>query len=345
MKVIFPIYCFGRAGGERVISKLANELIKNGNEVCFVVPQGRNVPYYPTDAKIVTSKTVTGFGRKGNAILNYLHLVIKSRSQKADIAIATFNLTAYIVAFLSFSTKKYYYIQAYEPVFFESHFRKFLAYLTYLLPLKKIVNHDGLLPEKLNRYVAVVPAGIDDTIFNARNTSRHNGKINIGLVGRQEERKGTKELISALIAWHNISNTIVNVAVYLSDEDRARLCQANVVFNFFPIESDEKLAEFYKLNDIMLATGLVEDGAFHYPCAESMASGCVVISNYAPLFNTSSKFRIDTYNQEKIINKLDLYVNSDVLTLSEEIDANLAAVKSISWRNVGRKLNAALQIP
>ncbi|KFC80957.1 glycosyltransferase [Buttiauxella agrestis] len=262
---------------------------------------------------------------------------------KPDAVIANFHLTAYFVSFLPRTIKKFYYIQAYEVVFYNNIIRKTLAYLTYYLPLKKITNHEQLLPNYLNKNKIIIPAGIDLQMFYKREC--HNNKKNIGVIGRVERHKGTKEIIDAIIAWDKKHEVTVNIAVYISEEDKLRLTKNCIKYHYVKIDNDNELARFYRTNDLMIASGLVEDGAFHYPCAESMACGCIVISNYAPLVESDSHYKIKHLNEKMIIEKLDYFFASTQEEIQEEISDNIRNINHYSWDLVGSKLNSALSKP
>ncbi|MCV5715064.1 hypothetical protein OFN39_38260, partial [Escherichia coli] len=55
MRIAIPVVGFSRAGGERVLSRVASELIDRGHDVFFVAPDNLSAPYYPTNASIVRS--------------------------------------------------------------------------------------------------------------------------------------------------------------------------------------------------------------------------------------------------------------------------------------------------
>ncbi|VEB96362.1 Glycosyl transferases group 1 [Cedecea lapagei] len=291
MKIVIPIMDFGRAGGERVLSRLATELVNCGCDVYFVALGSAKDIYYQTTAKILKSKVSNSKNRIVRFIMNNYYLYKKCMELRPDCAIANFHLSAFMVSFLPRTVGKYYYIQAYETVFYKSLIRRFIAFSTYLLPLRKIVNHKNILPKSINNYVEIIPAGIDDQVFYSK-TNKGERKT-IGLVGREEKRKGTSNIIDEIIRWENKEDLVLNVALYLSEEDRLRLEKIKINYNVIEINNDLDLANFYRLNDLIIATGLVEDGAFHYPCAEAMSCGCAVISNYAPLTNTNSKLKIE----------------------------------------------------
>jgi len=335
VKIIIPTLSMGRAGGERVLSKIATQLVKLGNDVVFITPSSDSKPYYPTEAKIVYSKRSKSSIKIIRVFFTLFHLWRECKKIKADIVLANYHPTAYIAAMLLTKKQRFYYVQAYEVKFSKSIFRQFFAYITYLLPLNKIVNSDTLLPKSLNNFVAIVPAGIDYDLFYDDNLPDIHGIINIGLIGRVEPYKGTKETLYALskyICDNNLEDKVkINVGVHLP----------NVGFNIkniknYAINNDEELASFYKMNDIFIATGLIENGAFHYPCAEAMTAGCLVISNYAPLINTSSTLKMTAFSERELNIALDkcLKNESDIVDWVRE---NQKVMKDYAWQHIGDK--------
>ena len=53
MEIVIPITGFGRQGGFRVLSNLANEWIRLGHTVLFLSPRESDDPYFPTTAEII----------------------------------------------------------------------------------------------------------------------------------------------------------------------------------------------------------------------------------------------------------------------------------------------------
>ncbi|QPJ99037.1 glycosyltransferase family 4 protein [Enterobacter mori] len=344
MKIIIPVLGFGRAGGERVLSKLATELISCGHDVSFIAPDNKTEPYYETAAKIIRSEVTKSRFKIFRIISLYYNLWRKCIELKPDVVIASFHLVAYLVAALPIKrNSKFYYVQAYEVNFPESKIGKLIAYLTYHLPLKKILNSPGLLPQKIDDSIGIVPAGLDLDVFFARSVNCVIGNYtSIGLIGRKEKHKGTSDIISVLCALENKSRVIINVAVYLTEVDRERLITAGFQVNFVPILSDLELASFYRRNDIMIAVGLVEDGAFHYPCAESMASGCLVISNYAPLVETNSVLKLEKFNAIKLGDAINHCFGFSAEEKNTEIQANIKVLEKYDWKIVGKTFNFLL---
>ncbi|EPM2311060.1 glycosyltransferase family 4 protein [Escherichia albertii] len=340
MRIAIPVVGFSRAGGERVLSRVASELIDKGHDVFFVVPDNLSTPYYPTNASIVRSFVERRYNKYINYIINYYALYKKCKELKPDLVIANYNLTAYLVFLLPRSIIKVYYIQAYEVLFGTSKLRKAIAYFTYFLPLNKIVNHDKILPSSINNYITVIPAGVDVNNFTPRKLT--NAKKNIGLIGRREKHKGTSELINIIIEWGREKEFILNIGVYLDDYTATLLKEADIEFNYYLINDDKELADFYRRNDLIVAVGLVEDGAFHYPCAEAMACGCLVISNYAPLVNTKSILRIQSFSRECILNKLDIFYNMNSEQIKKELSLYTIIRENYSWDVIGEKFNNTL---
>lgn len=345
MKIIIPVIGFGRAGGQRVLSKLADQFILHGHEVTFVAPSTDSIPYYSTNATVFQAKTkVSKF--------SFLTLFYKIYSVwretlkfEGGCIIANHNLTAYIAFFLPKKFKKYYYVQAYEVKISKNKVLKIIAYFSYFLNIPKVVNSACILPSLFNKNLGVVPAGVDTALYKTNiNTYSKEKIIKIGCVGREQKYKGTQEIIDAFISLSSKYNIILNVAVYLPEIPSSIVDRVN----FFPIASDIELAEFYKQNDIIVATGLIEDGAFHYPCAEGMAASKVVISNYEPLVKLTnvnqSPLILNDVNTAKIEQALEIAINLSETGQISEINRNEAVMDEYSWEKIGKKFLSILEL-
>ena len=128
MKIIIPLVgSFGKSGGFRVLSQLANHWIKDGHEVCFLSYINTDDPYFPTKAEILYydnsgeikeakdqqhPKAILGMFSMRNALKKALNKL------EADVVLASHCFTALPVKKSSIKAKKFYYVQAYEPDFF-----------------------------------------------------------------------------------------------------------------------------------------------------------------------------------------------------------------------------------
>lgn len=344
MKLIIPILVFGRAGGYRVLSKLADELLKNGHDVTFITSQYSAPAYYPTHAKIIIAESPFSNIPVIRVVFGLFAIWRKILSMESGHVLANHNITAYIAFMLPRSFKKIYYIQAYEVNFSSRWPRKLLAYFSYSLPLKKIVNSKNLLPKEFPNTYSVVPAGIDLELFS-RNPKTYNKsrQIKIGCIGRIERHKGTAEIIEAFSKIAKKYDAALNIAIHTPPVPE----EIKHLVNEFKISSDKELSEFYDKNDIIVATGLIENGAFHYPCAEGMASGKIIISNYAPLignppFDFSSPLTLSNVTADEIFKSLTHAINMTESAQLSEIKKNKEIISSYSWDIIGKKFIRAI---
>ncbi|MCS6209213.1 glycosyltransferase family 4 protein [Shewanella baltica] len=343
MKIVIPVMDFGRAGGERVLSNLANELIDKGHDVTFVKPNNGSKPYYPTNAKIKLSKFLVNGNKLTRYITNLYNLVIECRLVKADVVIANYFITAYVAFLMPKKVLKLYYVQANEIKLNRRWMFKILALITYILPLKKIVNSESILPKYTPNIIGVVPAGIDIQKYRSDTLPKEfkgESKFKIGLIGRQEKHKGTKEIISILhLLPEDVKSHLgVNIAVYLPENEKSLLWD----YKFYKIDSEDDLRGFYKECDLILAIGLIENGAFHYPCAEAMATKRLVISNYSPLVNTNSKLAIDNFDSDIILEKLIEALSFSSEDIHKEVEDNFKMTLPYAWSTVAEKFDGLI---
>lgn len=196
------------------------------------------------------------------------------------------------------------------------------------------------MPSYINNYIEVIPPGIDLDLFKSINKEIDTKKLKIGFIGRREPYKGSREIIDVLSKFYlnNRFDFSLNIAVYM-DVNWMNKIES---FNFYEIHNDEQLADFYRLNDIIIATGLIEDGAFHYPCAEAIASNCLVISNYAPLVNGESILSLKSFDKEELAKKIEQCFELSQSDIINELASNYQLVKDSSWSIVGDKFHKIL---
>ncbi|SFQ11089.1 Glycosyltransferase involved in cell wall bisynthesis [Geopseudomonas sagittaria] len=339
MNIIIPILGFGKAGGYRVLSKLANEFIKQGNSVTFVTPAYGKTPYYPTTAKIINTKSLFRDTPIIRVLFGIISIWLRILKMENGHVLANHNLTAYIAYALPKKFKKTYYVQAYEVNLMRSFLGKLVAYISYFLPVKKIVNSEKILPRYFHKISGTVPAGIDLELFYRESKIYDKSKkIRIGCIGRTERYKGTNEIIEAFSSIIKKYDVELNIAVHtpkipdtIKDSTKS-----------FSISSDKELSEFYDKNEIIVATGLIEDGAFHYPCAEGMASGKIVISNYSPLVEeqhkTHAQLQLRKITSSKIAKALEYAINMTADEQKLETEKNKEIISKYSWEIVSNEM-------
>lgn len=344
MKILIPMLAFSSAGGMRVLSRLSTELIKSGHEVDFLGPHFINKPYYPTLANVRVFPNV--FHRipvlRGIFNLIGMFIFILKHRKEYDVFLANYNLTAFPVALGTLGTcKGYYYVQAYEPSFYDrKSFIGFFGYLmasaSYLLPLRRIVNGKIYKSYKLLKAKCVVEPGIDLEIFKFSPRPFPSGEIVLGCIGRDLAWKGTYEVVQAVKIVRAITgkNLILKVAFELPKTVDLKS------YDFIEMSAphgDKNLAEFYRGVDLFIAIGLLQDNAFHYPCLESLASGCIVISNYGPASESNSLY-LQQVTIEKIVSQVLHYLQLDHQALATMRGNAEHDVKAYGWSAIARKM-------
>jgi len=357
MKILIPIIGFGKAGGYRVLSELANNWMNAGHHVDFLVDDRSDDPYFPTYATILRfdrggvtfpgAKKVTNafFAPKGNALSIYFGLLraLQCIGSDYDVILANHSLTTFPVALARTGlAKKFYYIQAYEPEYYEllkgkkAKILKWLSIVSYWLPLRQIANAPIYLDYRGIRAIDWIPPGIDDAVFYRRTKSptfRMSQEWTIGVVGRHEIAKGTQY---ALEAFEEIARTDPHVRL-------------KVAFGNLPVgwiheradvvtpKSDTELADFYRSVDILLAPGTVQLGACHYPVLEAMACGTpVVTTGYLPADKENSWIVPikDSKAIAEAVRKIRSLSNEEIDSITQKA---YESISSFYWRFVAQR--------
>ena len=344
MKILIPMLAFSSAGGMRVLSRLSSELIKGGHEVDFLGPHFINSPYYPTLAKVRVFSNIFHRVPVVRGIFNLLgmFLFILKHRKEYDVFLANYNLTAFPVAFGALGTGKgFYYIQAYEPDFYDKKsFIGFFGYImasaSYFLPLRRIVNGEIYKSYKLLKAKCVVEPGIDLEIFKFSPRPVPSEQIVLGCIGRELAWKGTYEIVEAvkIVRATTGKNLILKLAFELPKN--VALKSYDFIEMSVP-HGDENLAAFYSGVDLFIAIGLLQDNAFHYPCLESLASGCIVISNYGPASKSNSLI-VEQVTVEKIVSQILHYLQLDQHALATMRAHAERDVKAYDWSAIAKKM-------
>lgn len=361
MRILIPVLGFGRTGGYRVLSELATAWCKMGHQVSFIVNHRSAKPYFPTDGAIIwidargarVSHSVTGelprktgVSQLGHTLLSLLRGINK-HGASFDVILANHNLTAWPVILSWAHAKKYYYVQAYEPEYyayrngFNALLLRIAAAGSYLLPLKRIVNSPVYYSYGWLRAKRYVPPGVDFTIFypNLLQGSDHNNTVILGCIGRREPEKGVQYVLKAL-----------GILLGRNCDVELHVAYGNLPGNYFIhpkikiiiLENDQELAQYYRSLDILIAPGLVQLGAPHYPVMEAMACGIPIITTgYMPA-SKENAWLVPLRSAEGIADAVShIIANPD--ERRRKVSQGLDAIEQFSWDKIAEAMIEILE--
>lgn len=344
IKILIPLLLFGRAGGIRVLSKLANYWINKDYEVSFAVFYESEDPYYPINANIIwidhdgkeLNSNNTNYKAKNSGFKRVysIYKYLRKNSCDYDVVLANSNMSAWAV-WLGSKAENFYYIQAYEVEFssqknIKSYFKQLMAWLTYYFPLTRIVNAEIYLKYKNIKSKHFVPPGLDLKNYYPKENEKNNyGKeFTIGCIGRKSEWKGSNDVGEAVKILRSRGYDIKFKVAFESIEYKEH--------ELVKPDGDENLAEFYRSLDVLVAPGHIQLGAIHYPVIEAMACKTPVITTgYYPA-NNENAYIVPVKNPDKIADVLvDIINNYDKALKKAEIAYE--EIQQFDWDRVSSK--------
>lgn len=208
MKITFVIGRANLSGGSRVIATYADLLTRRGHEVRVVSqPNSKHTLFDHIRSLSRTGRlarqttTKHHFARPGLdfQIIDSIRPIIDDDLPDADVVIATFWVTAYWVAALAPQKgRKFYFVQGHEV---HDHLPWQISRGSYYLPLKKITVSNWLANTMAEEYddrdVALVPNGVDTTLFHAQPRTRQSVPT-IGMMYSPTHLKGTDTVLKAV---------------------------------------------------------------------------------------------------------------------------------------------------
>lgn len=337
MKIMIPIISFSKSGGMKVISNLANYWVSQGHEVTIAcVLHGK--PYYETSANIVfidkSKKNKLSFIK----CMYLLFIFIKKFEKEFDVVMANYNTTAYPVFFAA-KNKGVYYIQAYEPEFFDGikgnylkrKVLKLIAWVSYFLPLMKVVNSNMYMKYKNIRASSVVYPGIDLKVYWPKKRVYKNPSdiFKVGCIGRVEKWKGSEDVAEAVRILHTKGYKNIELVVAFN-----ALTYKNHQL-VFP-DSDHKLAEYYQSLDVLITPGHIQLDAIHYPVIEAMATKTPLITTgYFPS-STVNSFIVSVQSPYDIAEKI-IYIMSNYEEAVSKAELAYNNIYDFSWDATSKK--------
>lgn len=345
MRIIIPLLGgFGKAGGWRVLSQLANFWIKEGSEVIFLAHKSSEDPYFPTIAKIIyydNNGILDENNQAGYSFPKFGALRLRRSLKKAldkmqgDIVLATHSFTAGPVKRSLIKAKKFYYVQAYEPDFYyknslKEKLYKLISRKSYSLGLNTIVNAPMYMNFREIKTDMFVLPGLDLDNFRPLQ-KKENNKIILGTIGRLEEYKGTIYVVEAFKELRNNLGDQIELHMAFGDQS---LANEDGIVIVVP-KGDEELSKYYNSLDIYICAGTIHFGGVHYPVIESMACKIPVITTgYLPA-DKSNAWMVPVKNSKAIQDAVHKLLNSKT---NEKIDKAYQDIQIFKWDKVSSKM-------
>jgi glycosyltransferase involved in cell wall biosynthesis len=348
MKILIPVTYFGPTGGFRVLSEFANYWIMQGNEVEFLAYKASDKPFFPTNAKLswydnkgnLSSNNDTGYKKNFSRIFSVLNGMTKAIDiSSCDIVLATLSLSALPVFLTKNKGNKFYYVQAFEPEYFNTKTLSgvilyFLSLLSYKLNLIRIVNSPVYFNYKILKSDKFVFPGIDFTKFYPSTDPKQNKSFVIGTIGRVEPFKGTKYVLDSYRELRKILGPTITLRIAFGNPE---LANSSNNLEIVKPKNDEELGDFYRSLDVLIAPGLVQLGAVHYPVIEAMASKIpVVTTGYYPA-NSENAWIVPVKNSAAISDSvLDIIKHPELV--SRKVDLAYEEISVFDWEKNSSKM-------
>ncbi|MEN5233468.1 glycosyltransferase family 4 protein [Sphingobacterium faecium] len=352
MRIIIPIVSFGKGGGNRVLSELSNSWIDAGVEVIFICFGNSEDPYFKTNAKIIwidyngnqLDDSTFRIRNKENLVRRVIALTkaLNRYTLDGDIVLANEAVTAYPVSFMKRKAKKVYYIQADEAdySFFYSSLKSklmgLISYLTYYLPLIRVVNSPLYYRYNNIRSKFYIPPGMDFEKFRPNDTPKEMTPFIIGCIGRFEKFKGTADVLQAFkLLVDSGYNVILKVAY--GDNSSIEEKYLDKIEVIIP-KNDIELGYFYRSLNVLISTGLVQHYAHHYPVMEAMACEIPTITTgYLPATKANS-WLVGPNSPSCIMKSVKfLYDINNQAIVEEKISLAYKEVQAYGWPTVSRE--------
>lgn len=348
ISILIPIWGFAKSGGIKVVSNLANRWTDMGIDVKVVCFYKSIEPYYPLKCEVeyvdYKGRPTERENPSDNAsTVQYLVELYKTyralkraidrNAKQFTVSIANYDLTAYSVVRGNI-VNKFYYIQAYEAWHnndrITGRVRNWISRRSYLLRLIRIVNADIYKNYKEIKSKYVVPPGIDlDVYHKKKKTWDKTRPFIVGCIGREQAWKGSEDVAIAVEMLQNRGLDIdFQVAFHPVQHGKYRLVMP---------DGDQKLSEFYREIDVMIAPGTIQLGAIHYPVIEAMACNTPVITTgYYPA-NDTNAYIVPVSNPKAIADTIENMINNYDEAM-DKADKAYACVEDFSWDKVSKKM-------
>jgi glycosyltransferase involved in cell wall biosynthesis len=276
--------------------------------------------------------------------LRSIYRALVSCQLEHDVVLANHSLTAWPVQLARSKAKRFYYIQAYEPDYYEARgglsglALRLLSCATYYFPLTRIVNSPVYFDYKRIRAKNFVPPGIDFSkfhpSFDKRPCAKSNRPIVIGCIGRAEPEKGTRYVVDA---YRQLAAQGAPVALRVAFGNLpGGVADIPGVCVVVP-RNDTELGEYYRSLDILIAPVTSQFGAPHYPVMEAMACGIPVITTGHLPANAQNSILVPPNDASAIVVAVKQLIEQPDLALKKR-GQGLQDIQRYDWPTAARRM-------
>jgi len=284
IRIVIAMFTTVRVGGHRTVFEYCNGLRQRGHDVTVVAlsPIERH-RWFPLQAKMVSSRLgglelMYNYATRNSDLLPRWDEVyeLSKLIPDCDVAVATYSLTATAVWRSDHCLARAYFVQHFEPYFFEQRYLSRWALETYSLPLKKVVNSEWLskkVGEATNQSPTVINPGINHSVFKPRNSFRTTRRKRLVALARPEPWKGFADLLGALriIETKRSDFELVTFGAWAPGDLPLSVPTSHILS-----PSDDDLARLYSSADAVICPSWYE--SFPLPPIEAMACGAPVVT-------------------------------------------------------------------
>lgn len=187
--------------------------------------------------------------------------------------------------------------------------------------------------------IAVIPYGVDGTLFQCKNFADQNRPIKILYVGNITEFKGIRTLISAIMHFKK-NEVMLTLVGWGSDDFKQRNQDLNYdSCQFFGKIAKQKLPEIYRSHDLFIFPSFID--GFGLVILEAMSSGLPVIASKnsaGPDLITAYKegFLFEPFSIDELIRHISFFLENPSAIQTMGLLARLRA-ESYTWDSYGER--------
>lgn len=287
-----PIVTHALKGGVRTVFTFAERLsIKWGTINIFVIysQSGRDFDITPFEKSLTEHFPSLRF-----LVRKYLHgQDDTSALPHSDIAFCTLWTTAYLLLKYNLVHKKFYFMQDYEPLFYEAGSVYAAIEQTYRFQFSCIANTPGVGNKYLqySKDVTYFYPGVDFEVFNTSIKKTASDKCTVVFYGRPSNPRNCFSLgVLTLKALKRKMKDRVEIISVGAEWDVAEYGLENTIKNLGLLGSLSEVAQLYRNADLGLVFMVTPHPS--YQPLEYMACGCVVATN----INESNTWLLNSEN-------------------------------------------------